>query len=199
VKDNGDVWIKIFVKTRVGILIKLLKNFQRHFVAWFIQQFNPEKRRMFSVFLRETFQDAQGFLDVLRILRPVDWPAPPAVVPAVLTARRAVQIQKQFQAIALRLLQGEIYELSRCNKRLRRFQRPITHRQTNGIETAILDPAKIFGGDKSFTMTVQPVPGPISQGKTKAVFIRRIGVAINVRHHPFFKDEPRAQIHAARF
>ena len=154
---------------------------------------------MFSIFLRETFEDAQGLLDVFGVLRPVDWPAPPAVVPAVLTARRAMQIQKQFQAIALRLLQREIYELSRCNKRLRRFEGPITDGQTHGVKSAIFEPAKILGGDKSLTMTVQPVLGPISQGKTKAVFIRCIGVAINVRHHPLFKHEPAAEIYAANF
>ena len=48
-------------------------------------------------------------------------------------------------------------------------------------------------------MTVQSALGLVAQGKTKAVFIRRIRAAKNVRHHPLFKDKPAAEIDAANF
>ena len=104
--------------------------------------------------------------------RPVDWPAPAAVIPAVLTAGRAVQIEQQLQTILVRLIQCKVYEAGGFDVRLWRFQRPIANRQTHGIQAVVAHPPKIFGGDECFTMPVQPASGLVAQGETEAVFIR---------------------------
>src|ERR1700722_5811897 len=114
---------------------------------------------MVSVFLPEAFEDAQRFLDVVRIFWPVNRPASPAVIPPILAARRAVQIQQKLQAIPAALFQGEVDETRAFHVGLRPFKRPITHREPDGIQTAIPDPAKVGGGDKSVTVTVKPAFG----------------------------------------
>src|SRR5271154_4204 len=111
---------------------------------------------MVPVFLPEAFEDAQRFLDVMRIFWPVNRPASPAMIPTILAARGAVQIQQKFQAILAALLQSEVDKTRAFHVGLRGFKRPITHREPDGIQAAIPDPAKVGGGDKSVTVPVKP-------------------------------------------
>ena len=55
---------------------------------------------MAAVFLRETFEDAQCFPDIFG-LGPINKARAPAVIPSVLAAGGAMQIQQQLQAISL--------------------------------------------------------------------------------------------------
>ena len=85
---------------------------------------------MLSVFLGEGFQHARGLRNVLRILVPVDGAAAPAVVPAILAARRTVQIQQQLQAVTLAGIQRKIDVVRAFDKGSLRFERPIADRAT---------------------------------------------------------------------
>src|SRR5262245_62048176 len=110
---------------------------------------------MVPVFLGKSTEDTDRLLDIVRIFMPAGVPASSAVVPPILAARRAVQIQNQSQIIFLSLVEGKTDIIARTDVRLWRFQRPITHRQPNRIEARIFYPAKIFGGDKCFPVMLK--------------------------------------------
>ena len=124
---------------------------------------------------------------------PPDFTAPPAVIPAILAAGRAVQVEHQLQVVLTGLIEREIQEIGRSHKGLWRFERPITNREANGVEAAVFNPAKIFSSDKCLPMFLEARFGLIAQRERLAVLVGRVTASIYIGDHPFLKDEPAAE------
>ena len=76
---------------------------------------------------------------------------------------------------------------------------PVTKWNSNGIDTRLSQPGKVFAGNEGVPMLSQRLRRFFAQFNAVGRFISRLQALKQTRRHPFLKHQPSAQINAAQF
>ena len=170
------------------------------------------QRRLIGVPLGQPFQHGQGVFDVLLVGMPLANVEDAAVVEAVLTARRGMEVENHPQAE----LPGPLKDLvddgkPPFHKGVARLliaavvgvvlaEEPVADRQPHGIDAGTFQPGEVVAGDEGVPVLVQ-APGSLGLAQLDAVggLVGGFKPREQTRRNPFFQHQPAAEIDAAQF
>ncbi len=162
-----------------------------------VDDLNAPQPFSLSIAFCQPLQYSQFKLHLFRLLRPSAHAADPAVVKAVLTVRRRMQINQNLKAVFLRPVKCLVELCDAADERFPVSEDKIRHRNPHRIHAHGPDPRKIALRD--IFRPVYPDPRLIhfpGQLCGQIVFIFRRRPLKQSRTHPFLQYQPVAEIYS---
>ena len=143
-------------------------------------------------------QDAERMVDVLLAGMPLELALAAAVVPAVLAAGCAVQVQEDADAVPAGRAEGPVHRVERTEERRILLGDRIADRQADGVDPVCRQPLEILGRDPGLAVPLEACRRlGFPQRLAERVLVLGLHAGIDGRRDPFLECQPAAEVDPA--
>ncbi|MDT4824294.1 hypothetical protein FQZ97_575400 [compost metagenome] len=211
-EDHADLLgLAVAANALVGVEVVTFQVIGRHIPAWLVEHFDGMQAGLTVITLGQALQHIQRVLAILRLGVPFADILDPAVIEAVLAAGGGVQVQDDPQLAFVRPGERPVEYLdSPLDERVGvvavaavvgviRAEDPVAEWNAHGIDAPLVQPDEVIARDEAVPVLPEPLRGTRAHLGAPGGLIRGLQPIEQAGGHPFFQNQPAAQVHSAQF